>query len=115
MKKWTRLGLITTLLLLVNYSFGDRLSLHTAYSLIVVFFATQTFVLFKMDDWIPQKWSVQSSLIKIIIRLLTSMILALVLLITQENKFNLIIQFLGIYLIFMVFEIGSALIKLQRN
>ena len=115
MKKWTQLALITTLLLLINYFFGDRLNLHILYNLIVIFFAIQTFVLFKMDDWIPKAWSIQSSLLKIIIRLLASMIFALVLITTYEDKFNLVVQFLSIYLIFMVFEIGSALTNLRRN
>jgi len=110
-----QLGLITTLLLLINYFFGNQLNLHTAYNLIVVFFTAQTFVLFRIDDWIPKEWSVQASLVKTIVRLLASLTLALVLLITQENKFSLVIQFFSIYLIFMIFEIGSALINLRRN
>lgn len=115
MKKWILLGIIVLVLLLVNYFLADELSLHATYNLIVGFFAIQTFVLFRIDHWAPKEWTVQVSLAKIVIRLLASLVLALVLIMTQDDKFNLVIQFFSIYLIFMVFEIGMALTNLRRN
>lgn len=115
MKKWILLGAIVLALLLINYFFADLLTLHSAYNLIVVFFAIQTFVLFRIDHWVPKEWAIQVSLAKIAIRFLASAVFALVLVMTQGDRFNLVIQFFIIYLIFMVFEIGMALTNLRRN
>jgi len=115
MKKWILLGVIVAVLLLVNYFFSDALALHATYHFMVGFFAIQTIVLFRIDSWAPKEWTVQASLAKIVIRLLASMVFALVLIMNNGDRFNLVIQFFSIYLIFMVFEIGMALTNLRRN
>ena len=115
MKKWILLGVIVLLLLLTNYFFQEALGLHATFNLMVAFFALQTFVLFRIDHWVPEQWSVQVSLVKIVIRFLASAVFALALIMTYQDTFNLVIQFFSIYLIFMVFEIGIALTNLRRN
>jgi len=114
-KKWIYLGLITVVLVGINFLFNKELNLHDSFLVIVSFFAVQTFVLFRIDYWVPEEWSMQVSLAKIIIRLLSSLIFILVLMYTQDDLFNMVIQFIAVYLVYMIFEIGSALTNLRRN
>lgn len=115
MKKWVWLILLTLALLALGQWMGEILALHAAFNLMVFFFFAQTFVLFRIDAWVKGEWAVQASLVKIVIRLLASLTFILVLILTQTEKFTLASQFLGLYLIFMVFEIGIALTNLRRN
>ena len=115
MKKWILLLAVVIVLFLTRYFFADVLNLHTAFDLMVGFFAIQTFVLFRIDSWVSKEWAVQVSLAKVVIRFLASAVFALILIMTQEDRFNLVIQFFLLYLIFMVFEIGMALTNLRRN
>lgn len=115
MKKWLYLAIITAILLSAEYVFADIVELHPSYKLMVVFFAAQAFVLFRLDHWAPKEWSVQMSLVKIVLRLISSMILILVLVYTQEDPFRMVIQFIAIYLVYMIFEIVIALTNLRRN
>ena len=106
---------ITGVLLTVEFFFSERLSLHPAFLLMVFFFATQAFVLFRLDHWAPKEWTVQMSMVKIIVRLLSSMVFILVLIYTRDDQFNLVLQFIILYLIYMIFEIVEALTNLRRN
>lgn len=115
MKKWLYLAIITAILLSAEYVLTDFVELHPSYNLMVVFFAAQAFVLFRLDHWAPKEWSVQMSLVKIVLRLISSMILILVLVYTQEDPFRMVIQFIAIYLVYMIFEIVIALTNLRRN
>ncbi|MEQ8903669.1 hypothetical protein [Ekhidna sp.] len=115
MKKWISLIFITGILLLAEYFFGVELNLHSTFNLMVLFFAIQGFVLFRIDHWTPKEWSTQMSLVKIVIRLLSSLVFITVLMFTQSDQFNLVIQFIILYLIFMIFEIVMALTNLRRN
>ena len=81
----------------------------------VLFFAIQGAALFRIDQWVPKEWEVQVSLVKIVIRLLSSMVFILVLFLTKEDLFSLVIQFICIYLVYMIFEIVEALTNLRRN
>ncbi|SNS54057.1 hypothetical protein SAMN05421640_0586 [Ekhidna lutea] len=112
MKKWITLALITIALL--SFSFLN-VKLHPSWNLMIAFFAIQTIILFRVDQWAPKEWKPQASLVKIIIRLLSSMVFILVLVYTQEDLYNLVIQFIIIYLIYMIFEIVEALTNLRRN
>ncbi|WP_420316881.1 hypothetical protein [Ekhidna sp.] len=114
MKKWILLGIITVALLALNF-LQENLNLHPAWNLMVVFFSIQAFVLFRIDQWVPQEWAVQISLVKVVIRLLSSMVFILVLMLTKEDLFSLVIQFICIYLVYMIFEIVEALTNLRRN
>ena len=115
MRKWIYLAAITISLLLVGYFFESRLNLDQLYYLIVAFFAIQTIVFFRIDQWAPKEWQSQISLVKIVLRLLTSLVFITILIYTQENPRDLVIQFIIIYLIYMIFEIASALTNLRRN
>ena len=115
MNKWVFLAITTVLLLLVGHFFKSELNLHVAYTTMVAFFAVQTFVLFRMDQWVSKEWAVQLSLIKVGIRLLSSMAFILVLMLNQEDRSVLVVQFIILYLIYMIFEIGSALTNLRQN
>ena len=115
MKKWVFLTLITSVLFLVGFLFKIDLNLHKSYNILVLFFTIQTFVLFRIDQWVPKEWAVQVSLAKVVIRLLSSMVFIAVLMFTQDDLFNLVVQFICIYFIYMLFEIGSALTNLRRN
>lgn len=115
MKKWITLALITGILLTVGYYLKSDLNLHEAYYIMVTFFAVQALVLFRIDLWAPSEWKVQISLVKIVIRLLSSLVFIMVLIYTQDDLRMLVIQFIILYLIFMIFEIVEALTNLRRN
>lgn len=115
MRKWISLILITALFLCADLFFREELGLHVSFRLMVLFFSIQTFVLFRMDQWVPTEWSVHVSLAKIMIRLLSSMVFIMVLMLRQDDLFHLVIQFILIYLVYLIFEIGTSLTNLRRN
>ncbi|MEM6734716.1 MAG: hypothetical protein AAF620_01480 [Bacteroidota bacterium] len=115
MKKWIFLGLITLILITATQMHGLDHYLHEAYLIIVMFFTIQTFVLLRIDAIIPQEWKVHISLFKIIIRFISSAVFILIILYQYEDRFNLVVQFMILYLIYMTFEIGTALTNLRRN
>ena len=115
MIKWITLSLITVGLLLFGYFFSMEFTIHPTWNLMVAFFSVQALVLFRIDSWVPKEWTVQMSLVKIVIRLLSSMVLILVLMLTQEELFTLVVQFICLYLVYMIFEIAEALTNLRRN
>ena len=115
MKKWVALIAITGILLLAEFLFASTINFHSAFQLMVFFFAAQAFVLFRIDHWAPEEWKVQISMVKIIIRLLSSMVFILVMLYSNEDKYTLVVQFIILYLIYMIFEIVEALTNLRRN
>ncbi|MFK7952600.1 MAG: hypothetical protein AB8B73_07110 [Ekhidna sp.] len=115
MKKWLILSSIVVILILSEYFLSETIPFHEAFRVMVIFFATQAFVLFRIDHWTLKEWAVQISLVKITIRLLSSMTFILVLIYSYEDSFNLVLQFIILYLIFMVFEIAEALTNLRRN
>ena len=109
------LFLITGTLLVVDHFFASQLGLHASFQIMVLFFGIQTFVLFRLDHFLPEELSAQGSLIKITLRMLLSMTLIAVLVYTQEDRFALVVQFVSLYLLFMIFEIVTALTNLRRN
>lgn len=113
MNKWIALISITGVLLLVDHY--ELVSLHVAFPLMVFFFAIQSFVLFRIDHWTPKEWSSQMALVKIVIRLLSSLIFITVIMYSHQDQFNLVVQFILLYLIYMIFEIANALTNLRRN
>lgn len=115
MNRWISLFLITAVLLAATQLQLIAEYLHEAYSVIVLFFAIQTFALLRIDVLIPEEWKVQSSLIKIVIRFLSSAVFILVTIYQYADPMNLVIQFILIYLVYMIFEIGVALTNLRRN
>lgn len=115
MKKWLLLIAITAVLLTAELLFSSTFDFHPAFRTMTFFFAAQAFVLFRIDHWAPKEWAVQISMVKIIVRLLSSMTFILVLIFTQENHFDLVVQFIILYLIYMIFEIVEALTNLRRN
>ncbi|WP_370088892.1 hypothetical protein [Ekhidna sp.] len=115
MKKWITLILLTVLLIAAEQLLASKIEFHPAYLLMVMFFAIQTFVLFRMESWAPKEWSTQVSLVKVVLRLLSSLIFILVLMYTQTDLFNLVVQFIILYLVYMIFEIVMALTNLRRN
>ncbi len=115
MKKWIYLILLTGILLGGNYFFQEHLNLHSSFDLIVLFFFGLTVVYFRLDHWLRKEWQVQVSLVKIILRFLLSLVFILIMIKTKDDDMNLVIQFISLYLIFMVFEIVVSLTNLRRN
>lgn len=115
LKKWMFLIVITTCLLILGKTSLAESLLHESYFLTVIFFAIQALILFRLDSLISDEWAVQGSLIKIIIRFLTSATFVLVMIYQYVDPFNFVIQFVIIYLVYMTFEIGVALTNLRRN
>ncbi len=115
MKKWLALIAITTILILAEFIFSSTIEFHPAFRIMVFFFAIQAFVLFRIDHWAPNEWKVQISMVKIVLRLLSSMVFILVMIYSFDDKFNLVVQFIILYLIYMIFEIVEALTNLRRN
>ncbi len=115
MKKWIILLVIVGVLIISERLFAENIPFHEAFRLMVIFFGIQAFVLFRIDHWAPDEWKLQMSMVKIIIRLLSSMTFILVLIYSYQDSLNLVVQFIILYLIFMVFEIAEALTNLRRN
>lgn len=115
LKKWIVLIAITACLLILGKTSLAKSLLHESYFLTVVFFAIQALILFRLDSLISNEWAVQVSLIKIIVRFLTSATFVLVMIYQYMDPFDFVIQFVIIYLVYMIFEIGVALIILRRN
>ena len=115
MKRWVFLGFITIVLVSLTWIPSISRYFHISYLLMVVFFSIQAFVLFRLDSLIPDSWKTQGALIKIVIRFLSSAIFILVLIYQYEEPYKLVVQFILLYLIYMVFEIGVALTNLRRN
>lgn len=115
MSKWIYLAVITAFLLIISYFFSEQWHLHPAFNTMVAFFAAQAFILFRLDHWLPNKWEVQLSLVKIVIRFLTSLFFILALFFIHTDLFNLVVQFIALYLAYMIFEIVIALTNLRRN
>lgn len=115
MKKWFLLTIITTILLLSSEVPSIHTHLHPSFIIMVIFFTIQAFVLFRLDNLIPEAWRVHGSLAKIIIRFLSSAVFILVMIYQYEEPFSLVVQFIILYLIYMIFEIGVALTNLRRN
>ncbi len=115
MKKWLILGSITAVLLVIpELTFLEGM-LHPSYFITVVFFSVQALVLFRIDSLIREEWKVHASLVKIIIRFLSSAVFILVMIYQYAEPFTMVVQFIIIYLIYMIFEIGVALTNLRRN
>ena len=115
MNKWLQLGLITGVLVLLNQFDPLRAHFHDSYLVTVIFFAIQAFVLLRIDVLIPEMWKVHASLVEIIIRFLSSAVFILIMIYRYDDPFHLVVQFVMIYLIYMIFEIGVALTNLRRN
>lgn len=115
MKKWVLLVITTAVLIFVGLLWKVELKLHDTYMTMVGFFAVQTFVLFRLEQWVPKEWAVQLSMVKIALRLLSSLVFILILMLNNSDLFTLVVQFIIIYLIYMVFEIGNALTNLRQN
>jgi hypothetical protein len=115
MKKWFWLALLSVLLIAFDYLFHDDLGLHASFMLMVVFFIFQTFVLFRLDEKANEEWKVQMAMVKITLRLLSALVFILVVMLSYGDRFNLVIQFFSLYLVFMTFEIILALANLRRN
>ncbi|MEM6812809.1 MAG: hypothetical protein AAF600_00270 [Bacteroidota bacterium] len=115
MKKWIFLGLITLILILATQMHVLDDYLHEAYLIVILFFTIQTFALLRIDALIPQEWKVYASLVKIVIRFISSSVFILIILYQYEDRFNLVVQFIILYLIYMTFEIGTALTNLRQN
>lgn len=115
MKKWVLLGLITLGLIVSQRLFGSYLDFHPAFGTIVIFFAVQTYVLFRIDHWVPVDWKAQMALVKMVIRFISTLSFVLIIMLNNGQKFILVIQFMLVYLIYLIFEIVVSLTNLRRN
>lgn len=114
-KQIPTLIVISALLLLIEAFFGEELGLHPSFRTLVIFFTVQTFVLWRIEFLTPEEWKVHVSLVKVAVRLLSSLVFIAILLYTQEERISLTIQFILLYLSYMIFEIVFALTNLRRN
>ena len=115
MTKWGLLGLLFIVFFLLYFWGSTHLGLHSTFMIQVIFFTVQTFILFRLEARTPPQWVAHTALIKISLRFFCSLIFLLVLMSTRTDLKNLVIQFLLLYLIFMLFEIGSTCAKLRQN
>lgn len=115
MKKWILLVFITVVLFFLQEAPSIKPYLHPSYRIMLAFFAIQAFVLFRMDSLIPDPWKIHGSLVKIIVRFLSSAVFILVLMYQYPEPYQMVVQFILLYLVYMVFEIGVALTNLRRN
>jgi len=115
MKKWIPLLLLTLVLLVADALWHEALGLHEAFRLMIIYFAAQTAVMFRLDQYAKDDWKVQIALVKMAVRMLAAMIFALVLILSYQDHFALVVQFFGLYLTFMIFEITTSLANLRRN
>ncbi|MEM9337465.1 MAG: hypothetical protein AAGA66_01970 [Bacteroidota bacterium] len=115
MSKWIYLCVLVVVLLIANHFLGDMLYLHSAFNVTVIFFSALTFCYFRLDHWISKEWRAQVALIKIGLRFVISSVFIVVMIYTQEDDLALVIQFISLYLIFMVFEIAVSLTNLRGN
>ena len=108
-------GLVTLLImsdrLLGFYGFELTCLLHT-----ILFFGVQTLVLFRIEDLLDEERRVLASLLKITVRLLSALVFLLAIVYSQQAVNNgFYIQFIILYLVFLIFENGLALANLRRN
>ena len=115
MKKWIALVALAIVLILFDYLFHDTFGLHKAFLLMVAFFVIQTFVLFRIDGFVKEDWKIQMAMVKITIRLLSALTFILIIMLNYTDRFQLVVQFFSLYLVFMTFEIIMALANLRRN
>lgn len=115
MKKWIYLIVLTCILLLGDFLLADTFKLHPTFRISTMFLSVLTFTYFRLDHWVPKEWKAQVALVKIASRLLLSLGFIAVLIYTQEDVQVMVIQFIVLYLIFMVFEIVVSLTNLRRN
>lgn len=115
MKRWLILFFLAAFLSLTDQLFSSELMLHKHFKIIVAFFTIQTFVFFRLETLAPKEWGVHLSLGIIVLRFLSSAVFILIMMLSDNNHFQLVVQFLILYLIFMVFEIANSLTKLRRN
>jgi len=109
------LAVMAIVLLALDALWHEELRLHMAFKTMVIFFVLQSAVLFRLDHWAKEEWKVQVAMVKVVVRLLSALVFALVVFRSQDNHIPLVIQFLGLYLLFMTFEITMSLANLRRN
>jgi hypothetical protein len=114
-----RLALLIALagaLFLMDYFFGRVMGLHPDFMLMIGFFAIQTFVLFRLDQLAPKDYVVHVGLVKIGFRFLSALGFTLMLYYRNPTTLNtVLIQFVLLYLTFLIFEISTSLANLRRN
>ena len=115
MNKWIKLAILAVFLVLFDYFLHDSLGLHDAFLLMIIFFVIQTFALFRLDSLVSEDWKVQMTLVKITLRLLSTLVFILVVMLNYTDRFQLVVQFFSLYLVFLTFEIILALANLRRN
>ena len=109
------LGLLTiALLALPEFETISHL-LHPAYYVMIIFFSALTYALLRVDFLLPPSIKPQAALIKISMRFLASLIFIAIVMYQYEDPHKLVVQFILIYLIYLIFEIVIALTNLRRN
>ena len=88
---------------------------HPAYYVIVIFFTALSYTLFRLDGLIPTSLKPQATLIKTGVRFLACLIFVGIAIYQYEDPYMLVVQFILIYLIYLIFEIVTALTNLRRN
>lgn len=116
MKRMLMLLILGAILYLLNYYFGGRIPTHESYGMTLIFFLVQTFVLLRLDQRTTDESKIIMGMLKITIRLLSALAFVFFLIMKFEESSNVIlIQFITLYLVFMIFEIATALSNLRRN
>ena len=116
MKRMLMLLILGAALYLLNYFFGDQIPTHESFGITLLFFLAQTFILLRLDQRTTDESKIIMGMLKITIRLLSALAFVFFLIMKFEESSNVIlIQFITLYLVFMIFEIATALSNLRRN
>ena len=116
MKRFLWLALFGVLLISFKPLFNQVLSFHSFYFHLVVFFVLQTAILFRVDDFATEETRAQMRLVNIGLRMISALSFLIVMSYQlTEHSYLFYIQFILLYLAFMIFEIILALTNLRRN
>jgi len=108
--------ILGAVLYLLNYFWGGQIPTHESFTLTLVFFLTQTFILLRVDQKATEESRIIMNMLKMGIRLLSALAFIFYLIMRFEESTNVIvIQFISFYFVFMIFEIATALPNLRRN
>lgn len=79
------------------------------------FFIILSIMMLNMEKWIKEANRFQVTMLKTVGRFLSSLLFISILLLSQDDPFQLVVQFMILYFIFLLFEIVVSLTNLRQN
>jgi len=109
--------LVAVCLLMLYYFLSDDIPLHPSFVIDVCFFAALSLLMGSWkNDHQNTKASVQLSLAMVVVRLIVAILLLFVLVWFYDGEaVPVSLNLVGVYLVFMVFDMILALANLRRN